>query len=97
MQYGGPLQVHAVMMIVFFHSFAFSFTVSEPRMASSECISEKPSTSFELTQDDIPGASLNEPFHSHTMAELHWWLLCRGMVVPTSWRKHQVVQIKGMT
>ena len=32
-------------------------------MASSECISEKPSTSAELTQDDIPGASLNEPFH----------------------------------
>ena len=27
------------------------------RMASSECISEKP------TQDDIPGTSLNEPFH----------------------------------
>ena len=26
-------------------------------------ISEKPSTSVELTQDDIPGASLNEPFH----------------------------------
>ena len=71
MQYGGgPLQVHAVMMIVFFfkfHSFAFSFKVSEPRMASSECISEKPSTSVELTQDDIPGA-----FHSRTMVELHW-------------------------
>ena len=32
-------------------------------MASSECISEKSSTSVELTQDDIPGASLNEPFH----------------------------------
>ena len=61
-------------------------------MASSECISEKPSTSVELTQDDIPEASLNEPFHSHTMAELHLWLLCRGIVVPTSWRKHQVVQ-----
>ena len=61
-------------------------------MASSECISKKSSTSVELTQDDIHGASLNEPFHSHTMAELHWWLLCRGIVVPTSWRKHQVVQ-----
>ena len=32
-------------------------------MASSECISEKPSTSAELTQDDVSGASLNEPFH----------------------------------
>ena len=61
-------------------------------MASSECINEKPSTCVELTEDDIPGASLNEPFHSHTMAELRCWLLCWGIVVPTSWKKHQVVQ-----
>ena len=56
MQYGGPLQVHAVIMLrILVQSFL--------RIESSECISEKPSTSVELTQDDIPGASLNEPFH----------------------------------
>ena len=28
-----------------------------------------------LTEDDIPGASLREPFESHTVAELRWWLV----------------------
>ena len=37
---------------------------SRSKFLSCEFISEKPSTSVELTQDDILGASLNEPFHS---------------------------------
>ena len=45
-----------------------------------------------LTEDDIPGASLREPFESHTVAELRWWLLCRGITAPTSWKKAQVVK-----
>ena len=45
-----------------------------------------------LTEDDIPGASLREPFESHTVAELRWWLLCRGITVPTTWKKVQVVK-----
>ena len=36
---------------------------SRSKLLKDECISEKPSTSAELTQDDIPGASLNELFH----------------------------------
>ena len=36
---------------------------SRSKLASSECISKKPSTSAELTQDNILEASLNDPFH----------------------------------
>ena len=35
----------------------------------------------ELTESDIPGASLNEPLDRHTIPELKWWLLCRGVTV----------------
>ena len=49
------------------------------------------SIDVQLTENDIPGASLKEPFESHAVSELHWWLLCRGMVVPTSWKKPQVI------
>lgn len=45
-----------------------------------------------LTEEDIPGAALSEPFDSHTVTELRWWLLCRGITVPTSWKKAQVVK-----
>ena len=49
------MQVHAVIMLR-------SFKVSEGwRLVN--VLAKKPSTSVELTQDDIPGASLNEPFH----------------------------------
>ena len=44
-----------------------------------------------LTTDDIPGSTLKEPFSSHTAAALRWWLLCRGIKVPTSWNKHRLV------
>ena len=46
----------------------------------------------QLTENDIPGASLKEPFESHTVSQLRWWLLCRGIVAPTSWKKPQVIQ-----
>ena len=46
----------------------------------------------QLTENDIPGAFLKEPFESHTVSELRWWLLCRGIVVSTSWKKPQVIQ-----
>lgn len=45
-----------------------------------------------LTEDDIPGAALTEPFENHTVSQLRWWLLCRGIVVPTSWKKPQIIQ-----
>ena len=36
-----------------------------------------------LTEADIPGAHLDEPFERHTIPELRWWLLCRGVSAPT--------------
>ena len=48
-------------------------------------------TVVNLTQSDIPGALLSEPLASHTMPELRWWLLCRGIKVPTSWNKHKLL------
>ena len=44
-----------------------------------------------LVEADIPGASLAEPFETHTVTELSWWLLCRGISTPKSWKKAQVV------
>ena len=45
----------------------------------------------ELTEDDIPGAILDEPLESHTMPSLRWWLLCRGVHAPTSWNKPKLI------
>ena len=40
-----------------------------------------------LTSSDIPGAKLDEPFCKHTVVSLRWWLLCRRITAPTSWKK----------
>lgn len=49
-------------------------------------------TSLTLTEEDIPGAKLSEPYESHTVGELRWWLLCRGITPPSSMRKAQVIE-----
>ncbi len=48
-------------------------------------------TPLSLTEEDIPGASLTEPFEGHSTTELRWWLLYRWISVPTSWKKAQAV------
>lgn len=53
--------------------------------ASSETVPE-------LTEDDIPGAKLEEPLESHAVHALRRWLLCHGIVVPTSWKKAKLVE-----
>ena len=45
-----------------------------------------------LTPADIPGADISEPFESHTMPALRWWLLCRGISAPSSWRKKKLIE-----
>lgn len=45
-----------------------------------------------LTEEDIPGAALEEPYEGHTPEELRWWLLCKGVTVPSSLRKADVVK-----
>ena len=63
-------------------------------MASS--VAEKPTTSsiaaaVQLTENDIPGAKLQEPLETHAIPALQWWLLCRGVKAPSSWRKPQLI------
>ena len=43
-----------------------------------------------LTEEDIPGARLDEPFERYNIPELKWWLLCRGVTAPTSCKKQQI-------
>ncbi len=50
------------------------------------------STVDELTETDIPGAILNEPLESATVPALRWWLLCRGIRAPTSWKKAVLIE-----
>jgi len=46
----------------------------------------------ELTEKDIPGTILNEPLENATVPELKWWLLCRGIQAPSSWRKMKLIE-----
>ena len=46
----------------------------------------------ELSENDIPGASLTEPLEAHNVAALKWWLLCRGIKVKSSSRKKEIIE-----
>ena len=46
----------------------------------------------ELTESDIPGAILSGPLESATAPALRWWLLCRGIQAPTSWKKPVLIE-----
>ena len=45
-----------------------------------------------LTAADITGAELSVPYEVHPVPALKWWLLCRGIKAPSSWRKQQLVE-----
>ena len=42
-----------------------------------------------LTEEDIRGASLNEPLDKHTISELRWWLLTGWEVITADNVKHE--------
>ena len=42
-----------------------------------------------LTEQDIPGAALNEPLDQHTMPELRWWLLCHWIQMTVSFSQYR--------
>ena len=44
-----------------------------------------------LTAEDIPGAELEEPLARHGVPVLQWWLICRGIKIPLTWRKSQLI------
>ena len=50
------------------------------------------SNEVELTENDIPGASLEEPLESATILALKRWLLCHGIQVSTSLRKPKLIE-----
>ena len=54
-------------------------------------MAEHPSTHFELTKEDIPGAVLNEPLEGSTVHALKWWLQCRGVQFSSTLRKPQLI------
>ena len=49
------------------------------------------STQIFLSPENIPGAVLAEPYTKYTAAALRWWLLCRGVKIPSSLKKQQLV------
>ena len=55
-------------------------------------ISQRASENVILTEDDIPGALIKEPFEMYTMHELQWWLLCQGVTVATSLKKGEIIR-----
>ena len=63
-------------------------------MASSLIVDESCSSSVTvtLTEEDIPGAKLQEPLETHAIPALQWWLLCRGIKTPSSWKKPQIIE-----
>ena len=41
-------------------------------------MTEESLVEVELTEEDIPGAMLDERLEKHAIPELKWWLLCHG-------------------
>ena len=60
-------------------------------MAADAGSSTPTSASVVLTAEDIPGAELSVPYETHPVPALKWWLLCRGIKAPSSWRKRQLI------
>ena len=68
-----------------------SESVAQPLLAQAVA-SDSATIPLVLTEQDIPGAALNELLGQHTMPELRWWLLCHGIQVTASLRKNQLIK-----
>ena len=44
-----------------------------------------------LSPADVPDADLSELYEAHAVPALKWWLLCRGIKAPSSWKKAQLI------
>ena len=51
--------------------------------------------SVELTEADIPGATLEEPLDVHNIAALRWWLQCHEIKPVPLWKKQQLMSRSG--
>ena len=45
----------------------------------------------ELNESDIPGVALSGHWENHTIPEVHWWLIYRGIKTLRSWKKNQFI------
>ena len=45
-----------------------------------------------LEENDIEGATLNEPLEAHTIPKLRWWLICHGRDAPSSEKKPGIIE-----
>lgn len=59
--------------------------------SDADVVHEDTGVTVKLTERDIPGALLNEPFEIHTIPELKWWLLCRGIQAASTWKKPKII------
>ena len=50
------------------------------------------SSTVDLVPSNIPGAELSKPWEQHPMVALRWWLLCRGISVPTTRKKAKLIE-----
>ena len=50
------------------------------------------SSTVDLVPSDIPGAEFSKPWEQQLMVALRWWLLCRGISVPTTWKKAKLIE-----
>ena len=74
------------------HTLNESPTIHRSRdMASTSSAIGGTKATITLEPSDIPGAALEEPFEVHAMPALRWWLLCRGIKAPVSWKKKQLI------
>ena len=48
-------------------------------------------TDIVLAPADIPGAELQVRFEQHTVPALKWWLVCRGVAMPSSSKKAALI------
>ena len=46
---------------------------------------------MELSEEDIPGAVIEQPENA-SVSQLKWWLLCRGFESPSSWKKAKLIE-----
>lgn len=74
---------------VFARWLATRFYTTE--MEASASTSSEPMVELELDEVDIPRALLSEPMESNIAHALRWWLLCRRIKVPISWKKSQLL------
>ena len=59
--------------------------------ARRSCRSGSSLVAIKLIAEDIPGAELEEPLARHGVPALQWWLICRGIKIPSTWRKSQLI------